>query len=75
MRYSWPADCCMSFAVAYAGPVKPLPDGFSIRKVYSAAKPGGYSEYVVDCPIHGASKRLDRRKAVADFFAAHAMCK
>jgi hypothetical protein len=65
----------MSSAAAHAGPAKPLPDGFSIRKVYSTAKPSGYPEYVVDCPIHGAPKRLDRRKAVADFFAAHAMCK
>lgn len=55
--------------------MKALPEGFRFRKVYSAAKPGGYSEYVVQCPTHGASKRLDRWKAVVDFFMAHASCK
>ena len=55
--------------------MKPLPEGFRYRKVFSAAKPGGYSEYNVECPQHGASKRLDRWKAIVDFFVQHAECK
>lgn len=57
------------------GPGKPLPDGFTYRKVISAAKPQGYGEYNAVCPTHGASKRLDRWQAVVDFFAAHANCR
>ncbi len=75
--YSWLlANSCMHVAAPAQGPGKPMPEGFRFRKVYSAAKPGGYGEYVADnCPIHGASKRLDRWKAVVDFFTAHSHCK
>ena len=74
--YSWlVSDRGMHGAAAGQGPAKSLPEGFRFRKVYSAAKPGGYSEYVVECPTHGASKRLDRWKAVVDFFMTHAKCK
>ena len=70
-----PFNLWMHAAAVVQGPAKPLPNSFKFRKVYSAAKPNGYSEYVVECPIHGQSKRLDRWKAVADFFVAHAECK
>ncbi|KAK9916573.1 hypothetical protein WJX75_004348 [Coccomyxa subellipsoidea] len=52
-----------------------LPAGFSVREVVSAAKPRGYIEYVAACPIHGAGKRLDRWKEVADFMRAHHGCR
>ena len=74
--YSWlMSEYSMPAAAGGSGAMKALPEGFRFRKVYSAAKPGGYSEYVVQCPTHGASKRLDRWKAVVDFFMAHASCK
>ena len=45
------------------------------RKYYSKAKPLGSSEYIVTCPVHERLKRLDRWRAVVDFFAAHAKCR
>lgn len=69
-------------AAAPAEPAQPvhraavvLPAGFSVREVVSAAKPRGYIEYVAACPIHGAGKRLDRWKEVADFMRAHHGCR
>ena len=74
--------CCETVSVLCTEPAQPvhraavvLPAGFSVREVVSAAKPRGYIEYVAACPIHGAGKRLDRWKEVADFMRAHHGCR
>lgn len=52
-----------------------LPEGFTVREVKSVAKPRGYVEYMAECPVHGAPKRLDRWREVVDFLKAHCACR
>lgn len=60
-------------------PPKPLPAGFALRIIYSAAKPKGYKEYTAVCPVHGTgekgNKRLDRWAFVCEFFEKHSECR
>ncbi|KAK9819091.1 hypothetical protein WJX81_003656 [Elliptochloris bilobata] len=61
-------------AVPHHSAAVPLPSGFEHNIRTTDAKPHGWTEYRVVCPMHG-EKRMDRVRKVRDFFHGHARCR